>query len=91
MQYVRINYMFQYLTTYRIAGKFGRGSSANLVNRQQFIKLKPSKLVLKINNPLADLLIRQTFFCQMLGKSQLAKLFPQTFLLYDLLVRGRGL
>ena len=40
----------------------------------QFTKLKPSKLVLSINNLLADLLIRQIFFCQMLEKSQFAKL-----------------
>ena len=39
-------------------------------------KLKPSKLVLTINNLLADLLIRQPFFCQMLEKSQFAKLSP---------------
>ena len=39
--------------------------------------------VLTINNLLADLLIRQTFFRQMLETSQFAKLSPyQTFLLY---------
>ena len=36
--------------------------------------LKPSKSVLTINNLLADLVIRQTFFCQMFEKSQFAKL-----------------
>ena len=42
-----------------------------------------SKLVLINKNLLADLLIRQTFFHQMLKKSQLAKLSPrQTFPLY---------
>ena len=36
-----------------------------------------------INNLLADLLIHQTFFYQMLEKSQFAKLSPhQTFMLY---------
>ena len=36
-----------------------------------------------VNNLLADLLIRQTFFCQMLEKSQFDKLYPrQTFPLY---------
>ena len=56
----------------------------NLVNRPRFTKLKPSKLGLKINNVLADLLIRQTLFRQMLETSQFAKLPPprQTFPLY---------
>ena len=53
-------------------------SLANLANRLQFTKLKPSKLVLTINNLLADLLIRQTFFCQMLETSQFAKLSHYT-------------
>ena len=53
---------------------------ANLANGPWFAKLKPSKLVLIINNLLADLLIRQTFFCQMLETSQFVKLSPcQTF------------
>ena len=39
-------------------------SLANLANRLQFAKLKPSKLVVTIDNPLADLLIRQTFLNQ---------------------------
>ena len=51
---------------------------ANLANRLQFAKLKPSKLVLTINNLLADLLIRQTFFCQMLETSHFAKLSHYT-------------
>ena len=56
---------------------------ANLANCLQFAKLKPSKLVVTIDNPLADLLIRQTFFCQMLEKSKFTKHFPcQTFPLY---------
>ena len=65
----------------------------NLANCLLFTKLKPSKLVLTINNLLADLLIRQTFFHQMLKKSQFAK-FPlpphQTFLLYGSLQPGIG-
>ena len=50
----------------------------NLANRLQFVKLKPSKLVVTINNPLADLFIRQTFFCQTLEKSKFAKLSRYT-------------
>ena len=34
---------------------------ANLANHLRFAKLKPSKLVVTIDNPLADLFIRQTF------------------------------
>ena len=49
-------------------------SLVNLANRPWFTKLKPSKLVLSINNLLADLLLHQTVFCQMLEKSQFAKL-----------------
>ena len=44
------------------------------MNRPRFAKLKPSKLVLTINNLLADLLIGQTFFHQMFEMSQFAKL-----------------
>ena len=36
-------------------------SLANLANRLRFAKLKPSKLVVTINNPLADLFIRKLF------------------------------
>ena len=50
------------------------GSLVYLVNRPQFAKLKPCKLVLTINNLLVDVLIRQTFFHQMLETSQCAKL-----------------
>ena len=49
---------------FRIMGKL-----ANLANRLRYAKLKPSKLVLTINNLLADLLIRQ-----MLETNQFAKL-----------------
>ena len=45
------------------SGKVWRGESlANLANRRRFAKLKPSKLIPTIDNPLADLFIRQTFF-----------------------------
>ena len=47
---------------------------ANLVNCPRFTKLKSSKLVLTINNLLADLLIGQTFFRQMFETSQFARL-----------------
>ena len=49
-------------------------SLANLANHPWFTKLKPSKLVLTINNLLANLLICQTFFRQMLETSQFTKL-----------------
>ena len=37
---------------------------ANLANHQQFAKSKPSKLVVKIDNLIADLFIYQTFFAK---------------------------
>ena len=43
---------------YHIVGKVWQ--IENLANRLQFTKLKPSKLVVIINIPLADLFIRQT-------------------------------
>ena len=56
------------------SGKVWQGESlANLANRLRFAKLKPSKLVVTIDNPLADLFICQTFFCQMFEKSIFAK------------------
>ena len=56
------------------SGKVWQGESlTNLANRPRFAKLKPSKLVLTINNLLADLLI-----CQMLETSQFAKHPPPT-------------
>ena len=54
------------------SGKVWWGES--LANHPRFAKLKPSKLVLAINNLLADLLIRQTFVHQMFETSQFAKL-----------------
>ena len=47
-------------------------SLVNLANRLRFAKLKPSKVVVTINNPLADLFIRQTFFHQTFEKSKFA-------------------
>ena len=66
------------------SGKVWRGESlANLANRLRFAKLKPSKLVVTIDNPLADLFIRQTFFHQTLKKSRFTKHSArQTFPLY---------
>ena len=65
------------------SGKVWREENlANLANCSWFAKLKPSKLVLTINYLLVDLLIRQTFFHQMLEKSWFTKLSSlQTFLL----------
>ena len=61
-------------------------SLANLANHLCFAELKSSNLVLTINNLLAYLLIRQTFFRQMLKKSQFAKLSVHyTFPLYGTL------
>ena len=60
---------------YRIAGKFGELSA-----------IRQTELVLKINNLLADLLICQTFFRQILEASQFAKLFPAKFSRYTVLL-----
>ena len=60
-------------------------SLANLANHLRFAKLKPSKLIVAIDNPLADLFIHQTFFCQMLENSRFAKHSAlQTFPLYGM-------
>ena len=59
-------------------------SLANLTNRLRFAKLKPCKLVITITNPLANLFIYQTFFCQMLETNKSAKHSPcKTFPLYS--------
>ena len=58
-------------TMYHIAGKFGEFGKSSMIRQT-----KPSKLVLTINNLLADPLIRQTFFCQMLEMSHFAKHSP---------------
>ena len=60
------------------SGKVWRMES--LTNHPLFAKLKPSNLVLTIDSLWADLVILQTFFHQMLEKSQFTKDFPrQTF------------
>ena len=60
-------------------------SLANMTNHLQFAKLKPSKLVVSMNNLVVDLFIHQTFFCKMLEKSKFAKHFPhQIFPLYSI-------
>ena len=73
------------------SGKVWRGESlANLANRLRFAKLKPSKLVVTIDNPLADLFIRQTFFRQTLEKSRFAKHSArQTFPLYSIMMHAQ--
>ena len=63
----------------RKLGKFGEWSA--------FAKLKPSKLVVTINNLLADLFICQTFFYQMLEKGKFTKHSPcQTSPLYGMYI-----
>ena len=57
--------------TYCIAGKFDEFGESFVIHQTKTIKL-----ILTINNLLADLLICQTFSCQMLEKSQFAKLSP---------------
>ena len=85
---IKINIMVGY---YCIAGKVWQGESlANLVNCPWFGKIKPSKLVLTINNLLADLPTCQTF-CHIFKKSKFAKLFScQTFPLYSITTPRRG-
>ena len=57
-----LSHFFFISTYYRIAGKFGGGNLANLVNCPWFTKLKSSKLVLTINNLMVNLLICQLSF-----------------------------
>ena len=64
---------------HRIAGKFSGGKVWWI---WRIVRDLPNYLSTYIDNLLADLWICQTFFCQMLKKSQFAKLSPhQTFLL----------
>ena len=59
-------FFYLYVTVYwesLVGEKFGEFGNSSV------IELKPSKLVLTINNVLADLIIRQIFFHQMLKKS----------------------
>ena len=54
-------------------GKFGEFGELSAIHQTKTIRL-----VLQINNLLADLLIHQTFICQMLETSQFAKLSRYT-------------
>ena len=67
-------YIASYLMYYRIAGKFGKFGLLSAI--------LPTKLILTINNLLADLLICQTFFCQMFETSQFTKLSHYTVILW---------
>ena len=59
------------------SGKVWRGESlAKLANRMRFAKLKPSKLVVTIDNPLADLFIRQTFSAKRLKRVDSPNILP---------------
>ena len=51
-------------------------SLANLANRLRFAKLKPSEVVVTINNPLADLFIRQTFSTKCLEGVNSSNILP---------------
>ena len=62
-------------------GKFGEFGKSSVIRQTK------TKLVLEINNLLADLLICQTFFRLVLKKSQFAKLsLRQTFPLYGIIL-----
>ena len=64
-------------------GKFD-GGKFNVFGKLSMV-CQSNYVVLTINNLLADLLPHQTFFCQMLKKSQFPKLSPcQTFPLYSI-------
>ena len=62
-----------------------RESLANLANRSWFAKLKPSRLVLTINNLLADLLIRQTFplYCNCIKNTVITKKFSSSYIMFS--------
>ena len=81
-----VRYLVVDLSYVPYSGKVWRRESlANLANRRRFAKLKPSKLITTIDNPLADLFIRQTFFRQTLKNSRFAKHYArQTFPLYGI-------
>ena len=57
-------------------------SLAILINRLWFTKLKPSKVLVTINNPLVDLFICQAFFCQTLQKSNSPNILPAKLFRY---------
>ena len=69
------------------SGKVWRGESlVNLANRRQFAKLKPSKLIPTIDNPLADPFIRQTLKNSRFAKHSARQTFPlYSITKYDLL------
>ena len=50
-----------------VGGKFGKFGKSSMIHQTKTIQ---------INNPLANVLICQTIFYQMLKKSQFAKLYP---------------
>ena len=63
--------------SYCVAGKLGKFGES--------LMIRQTNLVLTIDNLLANLLIRRTFFRQMFEKSQFAKLsLCQTFPLYGI-------
>ena len=49
---------------------------ANLANYLQFTKLKPLKVAITINKPLADLFIRQTFSIKCLKRVNSPNILP---------------
>ena len=67
--YIYCRYTASY-PVYRVAGKFGEFGESSMICQTKIIQIS-----LTINNFMVDLLIRQTFFSQMLEKSQFAKLF----------------
>ena len=69
----------QIYADYRMEGNFGGGNVGEFGESSVIHQTKPSKLVLTINNLLVNLLIRQTFFRQILETSQFTKLPPPNF------------
>ena len=68
------------LAVYCIMGKFGKfGGELSIIRQTKTIQNST-----KINDLLADLLIRKTFFRQMLEESQFKSLPRQTFPLYGI-------
>ena len=57
---------------YRIVGKFGKFGESSAIRQTKTIKV-----VVTINNPLADLFICQTFYHQTLEKSKFSKYSPR--------------
>ena len=63
---------------YHIAGKFGGWKLSEFGEQSMICQTKTIRFSTYNYNLLADLLIHQTFFCQMLKKSQFIKLFHYT-------------